>query len=154
MGKEGRQAARCADFAFSRFRFLQKALLVHGQWYYWRVSTLAQFFFYKNVVFNTPMVYFSIFCAYSTQVRELQKTQTLLKRLLYFYFIFQAVYDGFILTMFNVTITGLPIFVFGIFDQNYQKDQLMNNLHLYRTIAGNTKMGLGHFLKWNLLGNS
>ena len=32
MGKEGRQAVRCSDFAFAKFRFLKKAVLVHGHW--------------------------------------------------------------------------------------------------------------------------
>lgn len=69
MGKEGRQAVRCADFAFARFRFLRKVLLVHGHWYYWRVSTLVQYFFYKNIAFITPVVFFTIHSAYSTQVK-------------------------------------------------------------------------------------
>ena len=60
---------RCSDFAFARFRFLRRVLLVHGHWYYWRVATLVQHFFYKNIVFITPAVFFSIFSAYSTQVR-------------------------------------------------------------------------------------
>lgn len=68
MGKEGRQAVRCADFAFARFRFLRKVLLVHGHWFYWRVSTLVQYFFYKNMAFITPVVFFTIHSAYSTQV--------------------------------------------------------------------------------------
>lgn len=68
MGKEGRQAVRCSDFAFARFRFLRRVLLVHGHWYYWRVSTLVQYFFYKNVAFITPAVFFSFYSAYSTQV--------------------------------------------------------------------------------------
>ncbi len=71
MGKEGRQAVRCADFAFARFRFLRKVLLVHGHWYYWRVSTLVQYFFYKNIAFITPVVFFTIYSAYSTQVIHL-----------------------------------------------------------------------------------
>lgn len=70
MGKEGRQAVRCSDFAFARFRFLRRVLLVHGHWYYWRVSTLVQYFFYKNITFITPAVFFAIFSAYSTQVRS------------------------------------------------------------------------------------
>lgn len=68
MGKEGRQAVRCSDFAFARFRFLRRVLLVHGHWYYWRISSLVQYFFYKNVAFNTPVVFFAIFSAYSTEV--------------------------------------------------------------------------------------
>lgn len=70
MGKEGRQAVRCADFAFARFKFLRKILLVHGHWYYWRVASLVQYFFYKNMAFITPVVFFSIYSAYSTQVAD------------------------------------------------------------------------------------
>ena len=71
MGKEGRAAVRAADFAFAKFRFLQRIILVranqnpapghvttcsplvgcqvHGHWYYHRVSMLVHYFFYKNV---------------------------------------------------------------------------------------------------------
>lgn len=69
MGKEGRQAVRCSDFALARFKFLKKVLLVHGHWYYVRVSTLVQYSFYKNVAFITPQVFFAIWSAFSTQVR-------------------------------------------------------------------------------------
>jgi hypothetical protein len=41
-GREGRAAVRAADFAFSKFRFLKKVLLVHGHWYYYRAATLVQ----------------------------------------------------------------------------------------------------------------
>lgn len=61
MGKEGRQAVRCSDFAFGRFKFVREAMLVHGHWYYLRVSTLVQYFFYKNIVFILPQFYFLFF---------------------------------------------------------------------------------------------
>ena len=47
MGKEGRQAVRNSDYAFAKFRFLMKALLVHGHFYYVRIANLVQYFFYK-----------------------------------------------------------------------------------------------------------
>ena len=47
MGKEGRQAVRSSDYAFGRFCFLQRALLVHGHYYYVRLAVLVQYFFYK-----------------------------------------------------------------------------------------------------------
>ncbi|KAE8736526.1 hypothetical protein FOCC_FOCC018020 [Frankliniella occidentalis] len=67
MGKEGRQAERCSDFAVARFRFVQRALLVHGHWYYYRLAILVHYFFYKNVVFVLPQFYFIIFTAFSPQ---------------------------------------------------------------------------------------
>ena len=47
MGKEGRQAARCSDYAFGKFRFLERVLLVHGHNYYTRLALLVQYFFFK-----------------------------------------------------------------------------------------------------------
>ena len=47
MGKEGRQAVNSSDFAFGRFKFLRRVLLVHGNLFYHRVSTLIHYFFYK-----------------------------------------------------------------------------------------------------------
>lgn len=47
MGKEGRQAARNSDYAVARFKFLSKLLFVHGHFYYIRIATLVQYFFYK-----------------------------------------------------------------------------------------------------------
>jgi phospholipid-translocating ATPase len=67
MGREGRQAVNAADFAFSRFRFLKPVLLVHGAYFYHRVSNLIHFFFYKNVVFVTPQVIFSFYNVFSSQ---------------------------------------------------------------------------------------
>jgi len=46
-GKEGRNAARSADFAFAKFKFVRRALLTHGYIYYTRISTLVLYFFYK-----------------------------------------------------------------------------------------------------------
>ena len=46
-GKEGRNAAISADFAFAKFKFLKRAFLIHGYLYYTRAATLVLYFFYK-----------------------------------------------------------------------------------------------------------
>ena len=46
-GKEGRNAAISADFAFAKFKFVKRILLVHGYLYYTRAANLVQYFFYK-----------------------------------------------------------------------------------------------------------
>ena len=51
MGKEGRQATRAADFAIARFKHLRKVILVHGHYFYVRLSVLVMYFFFK-VCFN------------------------------------------------------------------------------------------------------
>lgn len=51
VGKEGRQAALCADYSFTNFCMLKKLLLVHGHFFSYRFSLLVLYFFYKNLVF-------------------------------------------------------------------------------------------------------
>ncbi|KAJ8976657.1 hypothetical protein NQ317_010373, partial [Molorchus minor] len=47
-GQEGMQAVMAADFALSRFKYLERLLLVHGHWSYDRLSRMVLYFFYKN----------------------------------------------------------------------------------------------------------
>ena len=54
--------------------------------------------------------------------------------------------------MYNITFTGLPVFLFTVLDQNFTEEQLLNNLHLYGSISRDARMSWGQFFKWNLLG--
>nr|CAD7203668.1 unnamed protein product [Timema douglasi] len=130
MGKEGRQAVRCSDFAFGQFRFVRRVLLVHGHWYYLRISTLVLYFFYKNIVFITPQLFFNFISAFSTQ----------------------AIYDTAYLSMYNVLFTSLPILIYGLFEQNYSDVKLLECPHLYKEIANNVLMSWCSFLKWIAFG--
>jgi len=47
IGLEGSAASKASDFAFGKFCHLQRALLVHGHWYYRRLAFLVQYSFYK-----------------------------------------------------------------------------------------------------------
>ena len=66
MGKEGRQAVRCSDYAFHRFRYLKRVLLVHGHYYYSRLANTVQYFFYKvscavfQLIFEVKKFYFKL----------------------------------------------------------------------------------------------
>ncbi|KAK8388975.1 hypothetical protein O3P69_020739 [Scylla paramamosain] len=130
MGREGRQAVRCSDVGLAKFKFLQKVLFVHGHWNYVRMANFVNSSFYKNIAFNTPMVFYSAWSAYSTQ----------------------SVYEGFILTMFNITCTTLPTLVYGLFEQDIPADFLLSRPHLYQRLARNALLAWTVFLKWNLFG--
>ncbi|KAJ8890465.1 hypothetical protein PR048_009974 [Dryococelus australis] len=130
MGKEGRQAVSCSDFAFAQFRFLRRVLLVHGHWYYHRISTLVLYFFYKNIVFITPQFFYSFINHFSTQ----------------------AMYDSVYLTFYNVLFTSLPVLVYGLFEQDHSDAKLLRFPHLYSQMANNVLMSWSSFFKWILLG--
>jgi len=50
MGREGRQAAVASDFAVTRFKHVQRLLLIHGRYAFYRTSWLTQFCFYKSIL--------------------------------------------------------------------------------------------------------
>lgn len=54
-GWEGTQAVMASDFAISKFRYLEKLLLVQGHWAYDRLARMIVYFFYKNAV-STKLV--------------------------------------------------------------------------------------------------
>ncbi|KAL3847179.1 hypothetical protein ACJMK2_018103 [Sinanodonta woodiana] len=130
MGKEGRQAVRNSDYAFARFKFLRRALLMHGHYYYIRLSNLVLYFFYKNVAFITSQLFYQFFVSFSQQ----------------------SVYDGFYLMFYNITMTSLPIFIYGLFEQHVDKEHLLEKPYLYRRISKNNNLSILKFVMWCCIG--
>ncbi|GFG30600.1 hypothetical protein Cfor_10512 [Coptotermes formosanus] len=130
MGKEGWQAVRCSDFAFARFKFLRRVLLVHGHWYYIRVANLVQYFFYKNIVFIIPQLYYAFSNVFSTQ----------------------PLYDTMFLTLYNVLFTSLPVLVYGLFEQNHSAQTLLDYPQLYSNNRRNVLMSWSSFFQWMAFG--
>ena len=64
-GAEGMQAVMAADFAIAQFRFLADLLLVHGSMMHFRLTRMLNYFFYKNMAFTWPQVFFGFFDGFS-----------------------------------------------------------------------------------------
>lgn len=73
-GQEGLQAVLASDYAIGQFRFLERLLLVHGRWSYYRMSKFLRYFFYKNFAFTLCHIWFAFFCGFSAQVRPLKNS--------------------------------------------------------------------------------
>lgn len=67
-GQEGMQAVLASDFSLAQFRYLERLLLVHGRWSYYRMSKFLRYFFYKNFAFTLCHFWFAFFCGFSAQV--------------------------------------------------------------------------------------
>ena len=67
-GQEGMQAVLASDFALAQFRFLERLLLVHGRWSYFRMCKFLKYFFYKNFAFTLCHFWYAFFCGFSAQV--------------------------------------------------------------------------------------
>ncbi|XP_054127488.1 phospholipid-transporting ATPase IH isoform X2 [Melozone crissalis] len=130
IGKEGRQAARNSDYAIPKFKHLKKMLLVHGHFYYIRISELVQYFFYKNVCFIFPQFLYQFFCGFSQQ----------------------TLYDTAYLTLYNISFTSLPILLYSLMEQHVSPETLKREPSLYRDVAKNALLRWHAFIYWTFLG--
>ncbi|PFH38209.1 hypothetical protein BESB_005500 [Besnoitia besnoiti] len=129
-GEEGMQAFNSADYGLVQFRFLQPLLLTHGRWNYRRISKLVLYMFYKNLVLVLPMFFFGFLSVFSGQK-------------FYFEYLYQ---------MYNVVFTAIPITLYGVFDQDVDKQLSLKYPQLYRCGQMDLYLNLRVFLKWMLNG--
>lgn len=67
-GQEGMQAVLASDYSIAQFRYLERLLLVHGRWSYFRMCKFLRYFFYKNFAFTLCHFWYAFFCGFSAQV--------------------------------------------------------------------------------------
>ncbi|XP_058811248.1 phospholipid-transporting ATPase IF [Topomyia yanbarensis] len=129
VGKEGRQAARCADYALAKFCMIKKLLLVHGHFFSTRLAILVLYFFYKNMIFMGIQFFFQIHSMFSSQ----------------------SVYDSVFLMLYNVLYTSLPVLILALTEKPYKEELLMKEPSLYQRVAGNKQYAWKYFLGWIFL---
>uniref|UniRef100_A0A673IB70 Phospholipid-transporting ATPase n=1 Tax=Sinocyclocheilus rhinocerous TaxID=307959 RepID=A0A673IB70_9TELE len=109
-GQEGMQAVLASDYSFAQFRYLQRLLLVHGRWSYYRMCNFLCYFFYKNFAFTLVHFWYGFLCGFSAQ----------------------TVYDQWFITLFNIVYTSLPVLAMGLFDQDVNEQYSLRYPNLYR----------------------
>ncbi|XP_072242160.1 phospholipid-transporting ATPase ID isoform X2 [Leuresthes tenuis] len=109
-GQEGMQAVLASDYSFAQFRYLQRLLLVHGRWSYFRMCNFLAYFFYKNFAFTLVHFWYGFFCGFSAQ----------------------TVYDQWFITLFNIVYTSLPVLAMGLFDQDVNDQNSLRYPSLYK----------------------
>ncbi|XP_048480436.1 phospholipid-transporting ATPase IF isoform X1 [Plutella xylostella] len=125
-GKEGHQAARSADFGFTKFAMIKKIILVMGHWYYQRLATLIHYFFYKNLVFGNLMLFYQYHSAFSTQ----------------------SIFDSMYLTLYNLVFSSVPCLILSVTEQRWPPELLMKKPAYYKTVTKNQLMTWRYFGIW------
>ncbi|XP_038076236.1 phospholipid-transporting ATPase ID-like isoform X3 [Patiria miniata] len=109
-GQEGMQAVLASDFSFAQFRFLERLLLVHGRWSYYRMCKFLSYFFYKNFAQTVGHFWFAFFCGFSAM----------------------TLYDEWYISAYNIFFTSLPVIAIGIFDQDVSDKKSIEYPELYK----------------------
>ncbi|KAJ5069633.1 putative phospholipid-transporting atpase [Anaeramoeba ignava] len=108
VGREGLQASRAADYSISQFKFLKRLLLIHGRLSNYRTSLIAQYSFYKNILFCFIQILFSFWSGFSGS----------------------SFFSSYSVTGYNAIFTAFPVFVF-ILEQDVTSDSVYLNSYLY-----------------------
>ena len=95
-GKEGYQAAYNADYAISQFKYLKRLLFVHGRFTILRNSYFMYQFFFRNILYNGPLLLSLFYNGFSGA----------------FY------YDDYYHTAYNSFILILPLLIYAIFEED------------------------------------
>mmetsp|Transcript_18038 Transcript_18038/g.27043 ORF Transcript_18038/g.27043 Transcript_18038/m.27043 type:complete len:1573 (+) Transcript_18038:61-4779(+) len=127
-GNEGQQAANVSDFSISRFKYLQRLLLVHGRWNYRRICKVITYVFYKNFCLTLTLLYFSATTGFSGT----------------------SLYDSWVYTSFNIH-TMLPICAIGCLDQDVRSETVEMFPALYMTGRLNLDLNTRIILQYILL---
>lgn len=93
-GKEGVNAAQASDFVIHQFKYIWDLVLYHGRFNYIRNSELILYFFYKNVIFTVPQVYFAFINDFSAQ----------------------TIFDDWYISFYNLFFTSVPIILRSIYE--------------------------------------
>merc|ERR1712156_94190 len=108
-GQEGMQAVMASDFAISRFKYIERLLLVHGHWNYDRLARMVLHFFYKNAAFVFVCFWFQLYCGFSAS----------------------KMFDDMYLMLYNLFFTSLQPVAVGVFDRDAPADLLSSSPYLY-----------------------
>ncbi|CAH2063123.1 unnamed protein product, partial [Iphiclides podalirius] len=117
-GQEGRQAVMASDFALSRFKFIERLLLVHGHWCYDRLARMILYFFLKNATFVFLVFWYQMYCGFSSMV----------------------MIDQLHLMAYNLMFTAFPPIVIGAYDRTAPASLLSERPGLY----GAARRGLAY----------
>lgn len=128
VGKEGRQAVNCSDYAINRFHMLNRLIFVHGQLFYHRTANTVHYFFYKNLLFILPQFLYSF--------HNLSSGQSL--------------YHPILLMCFNLLFTSLPVLLYGLLEVHIPETILESHPKLYRLNTRNKLMRVSVFASWQV----
>ncbi|XP_023324671.1 phospholipid-transporting ATPase ID [Eurytemora carolleeae] len=109
-GQEGMQAVLASDYSIAQFRYLERLLLVHGRWSYYRMCKFLRYFFYKNFAFTLCHFWYAFFCGFSAQ----------------------NVYDEFFLSTYNMLYTAAPVVMLGALEQDLTPTTALRYPGLYQ----------------------
>ncbi|XP_078526098.1 phospholipid-transporting ATPase IK-like [Lissotriton helveticus] len=129
-GQEGLQAVLASDYALAQFCFLQRLLLVHGRWSYYRICKFLRYYFYKTFAYMLTSIWLSFFNAFSALL----------------------IFDFWFLILQPLVYTVYPALCMGVLDQDVGAKTSLRLPELYRVGQTESLFNYSLFLRSVLYG--
>lgn len=101
-GNEGLHASNSSDFSLPEFKYLRRLLFVHGHYTHLRNNELIEYCIYKNLILVFVSGLFSGQCLFTSQI----------------------LFNDMMVTMYNIVLTFLPIFLYALTEHDI-KDRVL-----------------------------
>ena len=125
-GQEGSQATLSSDYVVHRFKHLERLLLIHGRYNYYRIAKLILYCFYKNILLYLSQYWFNLVNGFSGQ----------------------SLYEKWTLAFFNILFTLVPVLILGIFDRDVKESYVLAFPKLYTSGPRGKPFNLKVFIVW------
>ncbi|GAV73284.1 E1-E2_ATPase domain-containing protein/HAD domain-containing protein [Cephalotus follicularis] len=125
-GAEGMQAVMSSDVAIAQFRYLERLLLVHGHWCYRRLTSMICYFFFKNIAFGFTLFLYEAYASFSGQ----------------------PAYNDWLLSIYSLLFTSLPVMSMGIFEQDVSARYCLKFPQLYQEGVKDVLFSWRRILGW------
>ncbi|CAG9571164.1 phospholipid-transporting ATPase 1-like protein [Leishmania major strain Friedlin] len=126
IGLEGAHAALAADYAIPRFKHLHRLCAVHGRYSLFRNASCILVSFHKNITVSVVQFIFAFYVGFSGL----------------------TLFDGWMLTFYNLLLTSIPPFFMGIFEKDLPEDALLERPKLYTPLSHGEYFNLATLLRW------
>jgi phospholipid-transporting ATPase len=126
VGLEGAQAALAADYAIPRFKHLRRLCGVHGRYALVRNAICILTSFYKNILLSFTQFYFAFFTGFSAH----------------------SMYDGWLLSFYNIFFTSLPPLIMGIFEKDIDEATLDEKPELFLALGKGAYFDVPIIARW------
>nr|AHM92900.1 miltefosine transporter [Leishmania amazonensis] len=126
IGVEGAHAALAADYAIPRFKHLRRLCAVHGRYSLFRNASCILVSFHKNITVSVVQFIFAFYVGFSGL----------------------TLFDGWMLTFYNVLMTSVPPFFMGIFDKDLPEEALLERPKLYTPLSHGEYFNVATLLRW------
>ena len=134
LGKEGNSASAASDFSIGEFQLLDRLVLHHGRWFYYRLSYFFVYYGWKNLIMTLILFFFMTESAFSA---------------------FPGLSEPFI-TVYNIIIGLVLVLYYSIFEQDINDDQYRPAFAslpiFYKEVKKQDLFSYTRYLAWSIFG--